>query len=84
VQTPGHKRDLGVELDAQLYYQSKDGSLNDDPTKIGGFFTMLQYGVFFPLGGLDYLPGQYSSLGASFDASRSAAQIVRLFLGVAY
>ena len=56
-QTPGHNRDLGVELDAQLYYQSKDGSLNDDPTKIGGFYTMLQYGVFFPLGGLDYLPG---------------------------
>ena len=37
MQTPGHKRDLGVELDLQLYYQSKDGSLNDDPDKIGGF-----------------------------------------------
>ena len=57
IQTPGHKRDLGVELDLQLYYQAKDGSLNDDPNKMGGFFTMLQYGVFFPLGGLDYLPG---------------------------
>jgi uncharacterized protein (TIGR04551 family) len=80
VQTPGHKRDLGVELDLQLYYQSKDGSLNDDPGKIGGFFAMLQYGVFFPLGGLDYLPGQTTN----FDLSLSAAQTVRLFLGIVY
>jgi len=81
-QTPGHKRDLGIELDAQLYYQSKDGSLNDDPSKIGGFFAMLQYGVFFPLAGLNYLPGLTPVPG--FDASLSAAQIARLFLGVVY
>ncbi len=82
VQTPGHKRDLGVELDLQLYYQSKDGSLNDDPSKIGGFYAMLQYGVFFPLGGLDYLPGQVTV--PAFDASTSTAQTIRLFLGIAY
>ena len=81
VQTPGHQPDLGVELDAQVYYQSKDGSLNDDPTKIGGFYTMLQYGVFFPLGGLGYLPGQVQP---GVDASLSAAQAVRLFLGIAF
>ena len=39
VQSPGHRRDLGVELDLQVYYQSKDGSLNDDPTKLGGFYS---------------------------------------------
>jgi uncharacterized protein (TIGR04551 family) len=83
IQTPGHKRDLGVELDLQLYYQSKDGSLNDDPSKIGGFFTMLQYGVFFPLGGLDYLPGEVST-SANLDTSLSAAQTIRLFMGVVY
>jgi uncharacterized protein (TIGR04551 family) len=82
VQTPGHARDLGVELNAQLYYQSRDGSLNDDPTKIGGFYTMLQYGVFFPLGGLDYLPGQ--TAGSSVDSSLSAAQTIRLFLGIIF
>jgi len=82
VQTPGHKRDLGVELDAQIYYQSKDGSINDDPSKIGGFFTMLQYGVFFPLGGLDYLPG--ANTGNLPDISLSAAQEIRLFLGVVF
>jgi uncharacterized protein (TIGR04551 family) len=81
-QTPGHHRDLGVEMDLQLYYQSKDGSLNDDPSKIGGFYTMLQYGVFFPLSGLDYLPGQVTQ--ANFDAGLSAAQTVRLFLGIVF
>jgi uncharacterized protein (TIGR04551 family) len=80
-QTPGHHRDLGVEMDLQLYYQSKDGSLNDDPSKIGGFYTMLQYGVFFPLSGLDYLPGQVTN---GFDAGLSAAQTVRLFLGIVF
>ncbi|HZU82344.1 MAG TPA: TIGR04551 family protein [Polyangiaceae bacterium] len=80
VQAPGHARDLGVELDAQLYYQSRDGSLNDDPTKIGGFYTMLQYGVFFPLTGLDYLPNQATGI----DASLSPAQTVRLFLGIIF
>jgi uncharacterized protein (TIGR04551 family) len=82
VQTPGHHRDLGVELDLQLYYQSKDGSLNDDPSKLGGFFAMLQYGIFFPLAGLDYLPNQVTAAG--IDASLSTAQTVRLFLGVAF
>ena len=80
-QTPGHHRDLGVEMDLQLYYQSKDGSLNDDPSKIGGFYTMLQYGVFFPLSGLDYLPGQVTN---GIDAGLSAAQTVRLFLGIVF
>jgi uncharacterized protein (TIGR04551 family) len=82
VQTPGHHRDLGVELDLQLYYQSKDGSLNDDPTKVGGFYTMLQYGVFFPLAGLDYLPS--TTLVGAGDTSLSTAQTVRLFLGVVF
>ena len=85
MQAPGHKRDLGVELDLQLYYQAKDGTLNDDPSKLGGFFAMLQYGVFFPLGGLGYTSGEtatMSNLGVSADTS--AAQTVRLFLGVAY
>jgi uncharacterized protein (TIGR04551 family) len=79
VQTPGQASDLGVELDGQIYYQSKDGSLNDDPTKIGGFYSMLQYGVFFPLGGLNYL-----NVPAGQTAGLSAAQTLRLFLGVAF
>jgi uncharacterized protein (TIGR04551 family) len=80
VQSPGHHRDLGVELDLQLYYQSKDGSLNDDPTKLGGFYAALQYGVFFPLAGLDYLPGETTLP----DSSLATAQAVRLILGIAF
>jgi uncharacterized protein (TIGR04551 family) len=83
VQTPGNKRDLGIELDLQLYYQAKDGSLNDDPSKMGGFYTALQYGVFFPLGGLDYLP-QEQKPELNPDWSLSTAQTVRLILGVMF
>jgi uncharacterized protein (TIGR04551 family) len=83
VQTPGNKRDLGVELDLQVYYQAKDGTLNDDPNKMGGFYTTLQYGVFFPLGGLDYLPGQQDTNKIA-DWSLSTAQTVRLILGVMF
>ncbi len=81
LQTPGHRRDLGVELNLSLYYQGKDGALNDNPDKVGGFFAMLQYGVFFPLGGLDYLRGQQTTLLNNWETS--SAQTVRLFLGVA-
>lgn len=86
VQTPGNKRDLGVELDLQVYYQSKDGSLNDDPNKMGGFYAALQYGVFFPLGGLDYLPGETSGPAVPPNVSfeLSTAQTVRLLLGVMF
>lgn len=89
VQTPGNKRDLGVELDLQLYYQAKDGSLNDDPEKKGGFYTALQYGVFFPLGGLSYLPGETGQLPGSPpaklpDYDLSTAQTVRLIMGVLF
>ncbi len=81
-QDPGHARDLGLELDARVYYQAKDGSLNDDPSKVGGFYSMLQYGVFFPLAGLNYLPGEQTS--SLSDWSVSPAQTVQLFLGVIF
>jgi hypothetical protein len=55
--------------------------VNDDPSNIGGFYTMLQYGVFFPLGGLEYLPNE---VVMGFDASLSAAQTVRLLLGIVF
>ena len=85
VQSPGHQRDLGVEFDLSLYYQSKDGALNDDPDKMGGFYTMLQYGVLFPLGGLGYLQteqAQASSSGQTLETS--AAHTVRWYLGILF
>src|SRR5690606_3294464 len=82
MQTPGHQPDLGIELNATAYYQAKDGSLNDDPSKLGGFFAMIQYGVLFPMGGLGYLSNETTATGASMPGLQTA-QNVRLFLGVA-
>ncbi len=81
IQTPGHKRDLGLEFDLSLYYQSKDGSLNDNPDKMGGFFTMLQYGVLFPFGGLSHLPADNPSGGVP---DTSAAHTLRWYVGILY
>jgi uncharacterized protein (TIGR04551 family) len=75
VQAPGHERDLGIELDGSVYFQSKDGALNDHAGVMGGFFTMLQYGVLFPLDGLGYPTRVRGS-------DTSAAQILRWYMGV--
>src|SRR6185503_13729116 len=80
VQTPGHKRDLGIEINLALYYQSKDGSLNDNPDKMGGFFTSLQYGVLFPMGGLGFLPGELTQV----TLETSAAHTARWFMGILF
>lgn len=85
VQTPGHAHDLGLELNFSLYYQSKDGSLNDDQESMGGFFAQLQYGVLFPLGGFDYLPKEVETFKLATGADEletTSAQMVRLYLGV--
>jgi uncharacterized protein (TIGR04551 family) len=88
MQTPGHDRDLGVEVNGQIYFQSKDGSLNDDPDHMGGFFAKLEYGVLFPMGGLGYTPGETATLtsntGDSEAADTNLAQALRLFLGVSF
>ncbi len=85
VQSPGHERDLGIELNAQIYFQSKDGVLNDDPTKMGGFFSMLQYGVLFPLSGLGYQSDDEQNIRRELGteaADLGTAQTMRLYLGV--
>jgi uncharacterized protein (TIGR04551 family) len=81
VQTPGHADDLGLELGGSLYFQSKDGALNDDPSQPGGFFAQLQYSVLFPLDGLGYQPVTEAQV-PSLDTS--AAQMLRLYLGVLF
>ena len=87
MQTPGHRRDLGVELDAQLYFQSKDGVLNDDLDSMGGFYTMLQYGVLFPLGGLGYQSAEGNRIADQLNSSATEtkpAQVLRWYLGVLF
>jgi uncharacterized protein (TIGR04551 family) len=77
IQTPGHDANLGIELNGTLYFQAKDGILNDTPDSMGGFYAALQYGVLFPLDGMGYQSGEEKR-------SLSAAQMFRLFLGVMY
>ncbi len=84
LQTPGHKRDLGLEFNAQVYFQSRDGSLNDDPNKVGGFFAMLQGGLFLPLGGLSSLPQEIPTGVDTKAWEMGPAGALRLFMGVAY
>lgn len=88
MQAPGHDRDLGVELNGQLYFQSKDGSLNDDPSRVGGFFAKLEYAVLFPMAGLGYTRNEAQALtdvtGNSEAADTNLAQALRLYLGVAF
>ncbi len=88
VQTPGHKRDLGIELNGKLYFQSKDGGLNDVPGSMGGFYTQLEYGVLFPLAGLGYQRAErtnlHAALGSNDAGDLKAAQILRWYLGVLF
>jgi len=85
VQAPGHAHDLGVELNANVYFQSKDGGRNDDPNKKGGFFTKIEYGVLFPMAGLGYTQVQKNAISNASSGnavSTNTAQTVRWYLGV--
>lgn len=87
MQAPGHERDLGIELDGKIYYQSKDGALNDIPGVLGGFYTEVDYGVLFPMAGLGY-PNQLkqniqNALGST-AADIKIAQTVRWYVGVIF
>jgi uncharacterized protein (TIGR04551 family) len=85
VQTPGNSADLGLELNFKLYYQAKDGALNDDPDKMGGFFTQIEYGVMFPLGGLGYLPGEEQEFAdAGNPVEIDTAQMLRWYMGILF
>jgi uncharacterized protein (TIGR04551 family) len=80
VQTWGNAADLGVELNASLYYRSEDG-----PEVLDGFYGMVQYGVLFPLQGLGYLEENgVAPVEGGVAPELSNAQILRLVLGVQY
>ncbi len=87
MQAPGHERDLGIELDGKIYYQSKDGALNDIPGVLGGFYTEVDYGVLFPMAGLGYpdqLKQQIQNALGSNAADTKIAQTLRWYLGVVF
>ncbi len=81
VQTWGNDPNLGLELNATLYYRSEDGPELED-----GFHAMLQYGVLFPMKGLGYLEDD-NGVGEFPDGNNpdlSNAQILRLVMGVQF
>ncbi len=65
------------------HLQAKDGTLNDDPDKMGGFFTSLQYGVLFPLGGLGYMLNETDPTTGNKPGVETA-QTVKWYLGVLF
>lgn len=77
VQTWGNSADLGLEIDAQVYYRSEDG-----PDLLDGFYVSVQYGIFFPFQGLGYLPGTFAP--GTTPTGGQNAQTLRLILGVQY
>lgn len=79
LQTWGNSSNLGLEIDASVYYRSEDG-----PELTDGFFAMLQYGVFFPMAGLGYLKDDGVSQVAGGNPDLSNAQTLRIVLGVQY
>lgn len=86
IQAPGHERDLGIELDAAVDFQSKDGALNDDPNEMGGFYARLEYGILFPMAGLGYPDRRALELEEARRGSSDthSAQILRLYLGALF
>ncbi|MBO6937460.1 MAG: TIGR04551 family protein [Deltaproteobacteria bacterium] len=75
VQAYGADPNLGLELNFSLYYQSEDG-----PDLLDGFYASFQYGVLFPLAGLEFASGDPRA--DVIDVGN--AQALRLILGVQY
>lgn len=70
IQTWGNDPNLGVEIDATVYWRSADG-----PNQNDGYHAMLQYGVLFPMRGLAYV---------NSGEGLANAQTLRLVLGVMF
>jgi hypothetical protein len=79
VQTWGNDANLGVEVDASIYYRSEDG-----PELLDGFYAMAQYGLLFPMQGLGYLSNATSSEITTGNPELKNAQTLRLILGVQF
>ncbi len=84
VQTRGNAADLGIELNAEVTYQSnfRDTTLGDRPG--AGFFASLQYGVLFPMAGLGPRDDERASSSTYSGFSFSTAQTLRGVVGVMY
>jgi uncharacterized protein (TIGR04551 family) len=75
LQTWGNDADLGLEIDVSLYFRTEDGPDLDD-----GFNAMLQYGVLFPMQGLNRVQESADMPVGDLES----AQTLRLVLGVVF
>lgn len=84
VQTRGNAADLGIELNAELTYQSnfRDTSLGGLPG--AGFYASIQYGVLFPMAGLGPREDERQAGSPLAGFSFNTAQTLRGILGVMY
>ena len=57
--------------------------MNDNLDKMGGFFTSLQYGVLFPLGGLGYMVNETDPQTGQKPGTQTA-QTVKWYLGIMF
>lgn len=79
VQTWGSDPDLGLELNASIYYRSEDG-----PDIVDGFFGMVQYGILFPMAGLGFMEDEGIPEVSPANPELENAQIVRGVLGIQF
>lgn len=90
LQTRGNSADLGIEVNASLYYRSESGPESEedrlargDRGDRPGFHAILQYGILFPMDGLGWLEGE--TMGTPARAlDMPNAQTLRLVLGIVY
>lgn len=76
-QTYGSEPSLGVELDLAIYYQSEDG-----PSFMDGYHVRFEYGIFFPLAGLDFR--KINGVRPANATSVQKAQQLRLIMGISF
>ncbi|MFW2386763.1 MAG: TIGR04551 family protein [Polyangiales bacterium] len=79
-QTYSSEPNLGAEIDISIYYRTEDG-----PKFTDGFFAGTQFGILFPLNGLNYLQqnGQREPDAIGAGGIRRAMAL-RLILGIEF
>lgn len=78
-QTYSSEPNLGAELDISIYYRTENG-----PSFKDGFFAAGQFGILFPLNGLQYLQVDGISEPGTEGLGISRALVMRLVLGIEF
>ncbi|MGB8329688.1 MAG: TIGR04551 family protein [Polyangiales bacterium] len=78
-QTYSSEPNLGAEIDIGIYYRTEDG-----PKFTDGFYAATQFGILFPLAGLNYLEVDGVSQPGTEGLGISRAMNLRLILGIEF